>query len=144
MHYGGEARCVAGHMFQYGTIGKRVEFTRQRRRSGDARPSEGPELCVRLQLDRLRHSFLVCLTSYVHLKSKVTAFVKFCGIGSCHRSWMPLKAAVLYSVETYTACLPFFLCCVSKYRLMAFPIGRQQRSYLFVARGEWSQLSFTI
>jgi hypothetical protein len=85
MHRGGEARCVAGHMFQYRASGKRVEFTRQCRRSGVSRASEGPELCVTLQLDRLRHSFLVCLTSLVHFKSKVI-IVKYCGTGSCHRS----------------------------------------------------------
>lgn len=85
MHRGGDARCVAGHMFQDGTSGKRVEFTRQCRRIGVSGPSEDPELCVRLRLDRLRHSFVMCLTGLVHLNSKVI-IVKYCGIGSCHRS----------------------------------------------------------
>ena len=85
MHRGGEARCVAGHMFQYGTSGKRVEFTRQCRRIGVSRPSEGPELCVTFQLDRLRLSFVVCLTSLMHFKSKVI-IVKYCGVGSYHLS----------------------------------------------------------
>ena len=115
MHGGGEARGVAGHMFQYGTSGKRVEFTRQCRRIGVSRPSEGPELCVRLQLGRLRHLFVVCLTSLVHFKSKVI-IMKYCGIGSCHRSRSNFQAAVLQSVVL--ECLPFFTFCVSKYRLM--------------------------